>query len=220
MNNNTKRLTTLAMLTGMALVLGITFRFRGIMPMAGFLTYDPKDVIIIIGGFLYGPLSGVLLAFVVAAIEMVTISESGPIGFLMNFLASATLVAPAAFFYSRMRSIKGGVIGLVIGVIASTATMLLWNYTIIPLYTGWPREAVVNIMLPALLPFNLIKGTLNASMAIMLYIPVSTALKAARLHPALGIEAPRRKLNIGLVLVAGFVAISLILVMLALSGMI
>jgi len=221
MNNNTRKITTIAMLTGMALILGIVLRFPRIMPAALFLTYDPKDVIIIIGGFMFGPLSVVLMAFVVAAIEMVTISESGPIGFLMNFLASATLAAPAAFIYSKKRSIQGAVIGLVIGIIASTTTMLLWNYIIVPIYMGWPREAVVALMFPAILPFNLIKNTLNASMAIMLYIPVSTALKAARLHqvaaPAAD-TASKRKINIGLLLVAGFITISLILVMLSLSG--
>ena len=41
--------------------------------------------------------------------------------------------------------------------------MLLWNYLIALIYMGYPREAVVQLLLPAFLPFNLLKGGLNAA---------------------------------------------------------
>lgn len=41
--------------------------------------------------------------------------------------------------------------------------MLFWNYLIAPLYMGYSREAVAGLLLPAFLPFNLIKGCLNAA---------------------------------------------------------
>lgn len=54
--------------------------------------------------------------------------------------------------------------------------MLLWNYLITLIYMGYPREAVVQLLLPAFLPFNLLKGGLNATFTFLLYKPVVHAL--------------------------------------------
>ena len=54
--------------------------------------------------------------------------------------------------------------------------MLLWNYLIAPIYMGYPREAVVELLIPAFLPFNLIKGGLNAAITMIIYKPVVKAL--------------------------------------------
>ena len=61
MNERTKKLTTLAMLCALAYVAVAVFR----IPVVLFLKYDPKDVIIAIGGFIYGPLP----AFVISLVE-------------------------------------------------------------------------------------------------------------------------------------------------------
>ena len=57
------------------------------LTVAGFLTFDMKDVIIAIGGFLYGPLNALCISLVTSVIEMFTVSETGPIGLLMNVLS-------------------------------------------------------------------------------------------------------------------------------------
>lgn len=54
--------------------------------------------------------------------------------------------------------------------------MMLWNYLVAPLYMGIPREEVVKLLLPAFLPFNLIKGGLNAAITMLLYKPVVSVL--------------------------------------------
>lgn len=80
-----KKLTVLAMLSAIAYVAVALLRF----PVVLFLSYEPKDVIIAIGGFLYGPLAALGISLVVSFIEMLTISSTGWIGFVMNFLSSA-----------------------------------------------------------------------------------------------------------------------------------
>lgn len=50
MNERTKKLTTLAMLCALSYIAVAVFR----IPVVLFLKYDPKDVIIAIGGFIYG----------------------------------------------------------------------------------------------------------------------------------------------------------------------
>ena len=219
MNNRTKLLTTLAMLTAMAYMIGFFIRIR-FMPGAPFLEYDPKDVFIIIGGFMFGPLAVLFMSAALALVEMVTISPSGPIGALMNFLASATFACPAAYMYKKMRNLKGAIIGVIMGVVAATATMLLWNYLVTPVFMGVPRPVVVDMLVPIFLPFNLIKTALNGAIAMMLYKPIATALRAARLHKpdSATNTTTASKFNMGVMLVSAFIIISLAMVILAIQG--
>ena len=129
-HDRTKKLVTLAMLSAIAYL--VMFLFR--IPIVLFLKYDPKDTIIAISGFLYGPLSGVLVSVVVSAVEMFTTSDTGWIGFVMNVLSSCAFVCPAACLYSRGRSIRRAAIGLGVGVVLMTVVMVLWNYIITPIY--------------------------------------------------------------------------------------
>ncbi len=47
---------------------------------------------------------------------------------------------------------------------------------ITPIYMGYPREAVAELLLPVFLPFNLFKDGLNAASTFLLYKPVVSAL--------------------------------------------
>ena len=59
--------------------------------------------------------------------------------------------------------------------------MMLWNYLVAPLYMGMPREDIAALLLPAFLPFNLIKGGLNAAITMLLYKPVFLPLQRRHL---------------------------------------
>lgn len=177
--NRTKQLAVLAMLSALAYVAVVVCR----IPVVLFLKYEPKDVIITLGGFLYGPLSAVAISVVTAFVEMFTISDTGIWGLLMNILSSCAFAGTASLIYHRRRTLVGAAIALLAGVVATTSVMLLWNYLVTPLYMKVPRETVVQLLIPAFLPFNLLKGTLNAALLMLLYQPVVTALRRARLVP-------------------------------------
>ena len=95
--------------------------------------------------------------------------------------------------------------------------MMLWNYLIAPLYMGYPREAVVELLIPAFLPFNLIKGGLNAAITMLLYKPVVTALRRSNLIPDTS-TAEKSKANVGVILVSLLIVISCVLFILAFNG--
>lgn len=173
----TRNLVLMAMLAAMAYVLMAVGR----VPVIMFLKYDPKDVVLGIGGFMLGPGAAALMSLLVSLIEMVTVSETGFIGFFMNVLSTCAFICPAAWFYHRKRSLRSATIGLAVGVILMTIMMLAWNYIITPIYMGYPRAAVAEMLLPVFLPFNLIKGALNAAFTILLYKPISSALLRSRL---------------------------------------
>ena len=58
---------------------------------------------------------------------------------------------------------------------------------------GYPRDAVADMLLPVFLPFNLLKGGLNAAFTMMLYKPVVSALRAARLVPESDLAQPSNR---------------------------
>ncbi|MBQ9889781.1 MAG: ECF transporter S component [Firmicutes bacterium] len=213
---NSKTIATLGMLCAIAFVAKL---ISNVFPtVSGFLSFDLKDVIIVIGGFISGPLAALAITVVVSLIEMVTVSSTGVIGFVMNVLASGTFACIAAGIYHRDRSMKGAITGLIAGVLCMTAIMILWNWLITPLYMKVPRDVVVKMLIPTFLPFNLVKGGINASLAMLLYKPVVTALRRAHLVPESSSGA--RHAKIGVVIVSVVLLISFVLLALVLAKVI
>lgn len=170
-----KKITTLAMLAAMAYIVMAFIRIP-LMPAAPFLEYDPKDIFFVIAGFLFGPLESLVIIVLVCLIEMVTVSTSGPIGLLMNVIASACFVIPAALIYKKKKSLTFAVIGLAAGVLCMTGSMVLWNWLISPLYMGVPQEVIVPMLPTVFAPFNLIKAGINMALTLIIYKPISAIL--------------------------------------------
>lgn len=173
MNNKTRKITTIAMLCAITYIVMVVGR----IPVVLFLKYDPSDVIVTLGGLIWGPMTSCIVSVIVATIEMLTVSDTGILGCIMNIVQTLSFACTAAVIYKKKHTLSGAVIGLISGCILATIVMMLWNYLITPLYMGYPREAVVELLLPAFLPFNLIKGGLNVAFTFLLYKPVITALR-------------------------------------------
>jgi len=214
MNSRTKKITTIGMFSALAFVCLLVIR----IPMVLFLKYEPKDVVIVIAGFIYGPLTSLLISFIVSFIEMLTISDTGIIGFIMNILSTAAFACTAAYIYKKNRTIKGAVFGLIMGVIAMSLVMLMWNYLITPSYMGLPRSEVVPLLWSAILPFNLIKGGLNAGLTLLLYKPVVTVLRKISLVDQR--ESSSGKINLGVILFALVILATCVLFVLSIYGII
>ena len=186
------------------------------IPAVLFLSYEPKDVVITIGGFLLGPLASFIISLIVSLVEMVTISQTGPIGCLMNLLSTCSFACTAALIYKKQRSLKGAILGLAAGSVAMIAVMLLWNWLITPLYMGTPRQTVQAMLIPVFLPFNALKSGLNSALILGLYKPLSTALRKARLLPEA--NRPGGSAKPGIYLFAVFLLAACILLLLVFQG--
>jgi len=173
---NTKmvRLVKLAMMSAISLVLLVLIRIP--FPPAPFLVYDPADIPIFICTFAFGPLSGLAVTFVVSFIQAFTMAGDGIIGFLMHMLATGSFVLVAGIMYKRNKTRKRAAFALLAGIITWTTTMLLWNLLITPFYMGVPREAVVAMLLPIILPFNLLKAGTNAIVTFLIYKRIANYL--------------------------------------------
>ena len=145
-----------------------------------FLTLDIKDSIIVLCTLLFGPISGGAVALIVPLLEFLTISATGVYGLIMNVLSSMTFAMTAGWIYRYKKFMTGAVIGLLTGVFAVTAVMILANLFITPYYLGGTVAQVASMIPKILLPFNAIKATLNAAIVLLVYKPISKLLKKMR----------------------------------------
>jgi len=208
---NVRALVITAMLAAIAAVVMLLVRIN-FMPAAPFLVYDPKDIVIAIAGLIAGPFSVIAISLIVSFVEMVTVSADGWVGFAMNFISSCSFAIPAAIIYKRIHTLKGALIGLIVGWLFVTAMMIMWNYIITPIYRGFPREAIVPMLPTIFLPFNLIKYGLGAATTMLIYKPLSIILQKMKIIKKPDEEPiSMRSLITGLILAVCLAAIPIVL---------
>jgi len=167
-----RKLSTMAVLIGISVILVSLIHFP-IFPAAAFLEYDPADIPILICGFAFGPLAGILVTFFAALIQGLTVSAgSGIYGILMHILATAALMLTSSLIYRAKKTRKGAAIGMVCGVIAMALVMVPANLFITPFFMGAPREAIVPL-LPVIVLFNLVKAGINSIITFLVYKKIS-----------------------------------------------
>lgn len=214
-NNKTKKITTVAMMCAITYMVMVIGR----VPIVLFLKYDPKDVIITLGGLIWGPMTAFLMSVIVSFMEMISVSDTGIIGLIMNIISTCSFACTASVIYKKKHTLSGAVIGLVAGSVTMLVVMLLWNYLVTPIYMGYPREVVVGLIFTAILPFNILKAGLNAAFTFLLYKPVITALRRSGVissAPTIG----NRNRPTGLLLLAVLIIVTCILFILLMNGII
>jgi len=170
------QLVQMSILAALSIALVYLLRFP-IFPSASFLEYDPADIALFLGTLLYGPAAGLILTAVVCVIQGLTVSAvAGPIGILMHFAATGSFVLVAGLMTRKNKSVLRVLLALAAGVATMCATMILWNILITPLYMGVPRAAIIEMILPVFLPFNLIKAGVNSALAFAVYKTVGRFL--------------------------------------------
>ncbi|MGI6668388.1 MAG: ECF transporter S component [Acetivibrionales bacterium] len=166
-----KKLATMAVLSALSIALMLLIKFP-LIPAAPYLIYEPADVPIFIGAFLFGPMAGLLITVVVSAIQA-SMSPDGWVGFVMHVLATGTFVVLAGLIYRKLHNIKGAIIALVSGTIAMTLIMIPANLVIQTLFRDMEFAAVAKLLIPVIIPFNLLKAGLNSIITFVVYKRIS-----------------------------------------------
>lgn len=211
----TKKMTVLAMLTALSVVLSMLLRVP-LVPAVSFLTYDPKDIVIGIAGFLFGPGSAMLVSVFSSTIEMLLKGHT-IIDWIMNVLSSCAFICPAAYFYKKVRTRNSAFLGLVAGIAVNILVMLAWNYVMDPIYFGIPQQAVIPLLGPISL-FNFLKGSINTVLLLVIYKPVSNALHSSGLVEKRDYTAPSSQKM--LAIVGGCILATAVVVVLAMMNII
>ena len=173
---DTKKLTTIGVLAACSIVL-VAFIHFPIFPAVSFLEYDPADIPILIGTFLFGPVWGFVLTVLVSVIQGMTVSaHSGVYGIVMHTIATGAFTLVAGTIYKRKKTKKGALIAIVCGIIAMVAVMYPANLALTPIYlnamVGLELEAakgMVNSLMPFILLFNLVKAGINGVVTYIVY---------------------------------------------------
>ena len=174
--HKTRRLATMAVLAALSVVLVMIIHFP-IFPAVGFLEYDPADIPILICGFAFGPLAGICVTLIAAVIQGLTVSaQSGIYGIIMHVIATGVYVSVTSLIYRRHKTKKAAVISIALGALAMAAVMVPANLLVTPYFTGWPRSAVAELLLPGIIPFNLVKAGINGVVTFFVYKSVSKVL--------------------------------------------
>lgn len=185
MNDNTRaqtrKLTFLGMMAAVSILLVAVIHFP-IFPAAHFLEYDPADVPILFATFIVGPWGGLALTGIVSLIQGLTVSaQSGPIGIIMHFLATGGYVLVTGFFYrhfqKKHRFEPVAAIGLCLGALTMASIMVLCNLILTPVFMGTPMNAVLQMMVPIIIPFNLLKAGINGLITFIIYLPIVKIVK-------------------------------------------
>lgn len=207
-----KKLCMAALFCALAYASTFIFHFKVM-----FLTFDIKDAIVTLAGLLFGPVYSLAISAIVSLLEFISMGETGFWGFFMDILSTATFSTVCALIYKYKKNIKGAIVGLVASVFSMTAVMLLFNIFITPIYMGVSRAEVIALIPSLFLPFNLLKAVMNSAVIMILYKPISVALKAAKVLPAdeswketSVISAVRKKKNLIFSLVVSCVSVAII----------
>ena len=141
-------------------------------PAFSFLKYDPSGIVCLIAGFAYGPAA----AAIVSVLGFVPHVFMDPWGTLMAVLVALSLSVPAALIYRHVHTRKGAVIGLVVGAPAGLGRghrRQSGHHADLHRLAGLRGAAII---VPALLPFNLIKFVIHGVVTFLVYKPISNLL--------------------------------------------
>lgn len=174
-----RRIALDGVMAALGVVLMLLIRFP-LVPAAPYMLYDGGDIPAMVGAMMVGPWHGLLILGVICLVQMVTPNSSGFYGLLMHFLASGVLVFIPAFVWKRRQSQKSLVAALLVSVLLMTALMIPLNLLVTPLFLGVGIDEVMKMIVPILLPFNLVKGLLNAVATYLIYRGLRGLMKLSR----------------------------------------
>ena len=167
-----RELVTLAIFCAMGMAL--SFIQIPIFPPAPYLQYDPSGIVTLSVALMFGPAAGL----VVQVISWLPKLIMSPLGTLLTLVAMTGMVLVVGLIYKKMHNIRGAVVSLVVGAIVFIALAIAMNFVITPIYTpGVTVEAVAGMVLPILLPFNIIKCAINVAATLLIYKPISNLIK-------------------------------------------
>ncbi|MEG2699167.1 MAG: ECF transporter S component, partial [Ruthenibacterium sp.] len=149
-----------------------------------FLKLDISAVPVMLGSFLFGPVAGIMMAALKAAIHLFS-TQTGGVGELADFIITGSFAMTAGLIYRKRHSKAGARLAAVcsVGVIALVGCLANW-FILLPFYRQiMPIDAILaacSAVNPAVtspagyiwfgvLPFNLLKGSVVCVLTFLLY---------------------------------------------------
>lgn len=187
-----RKMTVAAMLSAVAFVL--MFLDTAIPIMPSFIKLDLSELPALMASFALGPVWGVVVCLIKNLLHL-TITQTGGVGELSNFILGASFVLPAGLIYQHKKTKKNAIIGAVIGAIVMALISFPSNlYIVYPVYYNFmPKDVIISAyqelarfanidsiekcLLMFNVPFTFVKGLISAIITILIYQPLRPLLK-------------------------------------------
>lgn len=190
-----------AMIGMFSAVAGIMMLFEFPLPMIAppFYELDLSELPVLICGFAFGPVAGVVTEFLKVLIKLFIKSTSTAfVGDLANFAVGCTMILPATILYHLKKSKTSAVISCIVGTICMAVFGTAFNAIyLIPAFSKLyqiPLDAIIamgtainasitdiiTFVIICVGPLNIIKGTVVSVITILIYKPLSPMLKGRK----------------------------------------
>ena len=195
----TKNLVLMAMFSALAAVLMLwEFPIPFIAP--NFYEIDLSEIPILVGSFIMGPVSGVIMEAIKIILKLLIKGTSTAyVGDFANFCVGVCLVVPASIIYQKHKTKKNAFIGMLVGTLFMAVAGVVLNYFVmIPFYVkafGMPLEAIIgagaknqplvtnklSFTIVCVAPFNIVKGIIVSLVTALIYKHISAFVKTIKL---------------------------------------
>ncbi|MGO3049446.1 riboflavin transporter RibU [Staphylococcus casei] len=172
MQQQTKRLITISMLSAVAFILMfIKFPIPFLPP---YLTLDFSDVPALLATFTLGPVAGMIVEFIKNLLNFL-FNVGDPVGPIANFLAATSFLITAYFVTKQKHNLKSLITGLTVATLVMTIVLSILNYfVLLPLYgmimnLSHVVENIKIVIVSGVIPFNIIKGAIISLIFIILF---------------------------------------------------
>jgi riboflavin transporter len=173
-------------LTTLSHALGLNF------PLIPYLQFDFGEIAILLAFFIFGPVPGLVAAFI-EFLTLMVLGQNAPIGpvlKLVSILASLGGVWLGTALVSRSRSpgfARAAALGTLLGVVSRVVFLTISNYYLIVFFGG---EYALNGLVPYLAgPFNLVGLSLTSANGLELILAFTAVFNALQLVFVAGVTS-------------------------------
>lgn len=191
---STRKIAVTGVLAALA---GILMLFEIPLPFVpSFYKLDFSEIPVLICGFAYGPVAGVLCEAVKIIIKLLLKGSSTAfVGELANFVVGCAFILPATIIYHIKKSKKTALIGCIVGTIVLVLEGTSFNAIyLLPKFSelyGMPMETIIamgtavnknvnsvtSLVIMCVAPLNLLKGFSVSLVTMLIYHPLRPILK-------------------------------------------
>ena len=192
---STRKIAMIGVFSAIATVLHI-FDFP-VFFAPGFYKLDFSEIPALVGAFAFGPVAGVMIEFCKIVLKLLIKGTSTAfVGDLANFVIGCSFILPASIMYMWKKTKKNAIVSCVVGTLCMTVFGSAFNAIyLLPAFSklyGMPLEVIIGmgtevnaaitdittLVLFAVVPMNLLKGTSVSLVTMLIYKRLSPILKA------------------------------------------
>ncbi|MDD2362682.1 MAG: ECF transporter S component [Oscillospiraceae bacterium] len=170
------RLCMMAMLSAIAVVLVMMYR-TPLLAAAPYMEYDMADIPVLIATMMFGIFPGLAVLLLVSVIQAFLLGGNSWMGLIMHFVASGTLVIIVGLFHCKADKRWKTILGMVLGTLGMAAVMIPMNLILTPIFLGQAIKDVIAMLIPVIIPFNLLKAGINCAITFVLMAILNPIIK-------------------------------------------